>query len=143
NYAKEVHSAVEKIIDVHPDLVISTGDMVAGQKAGLDYLAMWNSFHHIVTNPLKEQGILFAVTHGNHDGSGYFVYQYEREIFKAQWPAKDQLLPFIDSEFFPLRYSFAIKDILFISLDATKVGKLNKDQISWVRRQLANGIEYQ
>ena len=31
-YAKEVARAVERIIDLRPDLVISTGDMVAGQR---------------------------------------------------------------------------------------------------------------
>ena len=59
---------------LRPDLVLVTGDMVAGQRAGLDYGAMWAGWHRAVTDPLRAAGIPMAVTPGNHDASGYAQY---------------------------------------------------------------------
>jgi len=69
NYNKRVNKAVEVIIGLQPGLVISAGDMVAGQKqplldqANLD--RMWASFKQVVADPLKEAGIDFIVSPGN------------------------------------------------------------------------------
>src|SRR5690554_4418925 len=56
-YGAHVHNAVTWLIDtVKPDLVLSAGDMVAGQRGELDYPAMWSSFHKTVTLPLASAG---------------------------------------------------------------------------------------
>ena len=55
-YHSRVHNAVEAIIKLKPDLVISAGDMVAGQKQPLldqEHLdRMWASFNRVVADPL-------------------------------------------------------------------------------------------
>ena len=90
---------------------LSTGDMVAGEKAGLNYQAMRDSFHEVVTLPLAESGIPFAVTisssenyplfyfkiylendfYGNHVDSSpsnlTFLYQFTSEKSNIHFPA--------------------------------------------------------
>ena len=72
-YAARVADAVEVIVEMRPDLVISTGDMVAGQRqphlTEAEVRAMWAAFHRTVTAPLEAAGIPLAVTPGNHDAS--------------------------------------------------------------------------
>lgn len=135
-YTGNVHAAIAEVIAVGPDLVLSTGDMVAGQKAGLDYEAMWDGFHAAVSDPLQEAGIPFAVTPGNHDASGYSAYQTERSIFVEQWTVRQPDVTFVDDAHYPLRYSFAVGDVFFLSLDATTVGPLGDDQMIWLEDQL-------
>ena len=81
-YDVAVKYSLDYIANLKPELVISTGDMIAGQKNGLNYQKMWNSFHQTVTIPLINLQIPFAVTPGNHDASGYVAFKNEREIFK-------------------------------------------------------------
>lgn len=144
--SKTYHPAVKKSIDemarLAPDLVVSTGDMVAGQKAGLDYKGMWKSFHDVVTTPLALLGIPFAVTPGNHDGSGATAFKLERAEFVSQWKKHLPKLNFIDQENYPSRYAFAIKDILFVSLDATMVGKFSSLQKNWLAKLLTEHSRY-
>jgi acid phosphatase type 7 len=135
-YNDEVHTTVAEIIKNKPDLVLVTGDMVAGQSAGLDYHAMWVGFHNSVTLPLEEAGIPIAVTPGNHDASGYSTYQHERDIFTTQWNYHKPDLDFIDQEHYPLRYAFMMDDVLFVSLDDTTVGSLGKEQMAWLDKIL-------
>ena len=63
-----VRVAVARIIECKPDLVISTGDMVAGQQPypKLDDQAlhnMWTEFHRTVTEPLAAAGIPHVAEH--------------------------------------------------------------------------------
>ena len=87
-YSRAVGDAVAKIIQLGPDLVLCTGDMVAGQQAGLDYGAMWDGFHEVVSEPLQDAGIPLAVTPGNHDASGYPAFEGEREVYADEWAAR-------------------------------------------------------
>ncbi len=137
DYRKEVHAAVKWLVDdVHPDLVISTGDMVAGQRAGLDYEAMWQGFHRAVTRPLIRAGIPFAITPGNHDASAGAAYQKERVIFVDQWRRYRPKVHFVDDAFYPLHYAFVMGPALFVSLDATLTGPIDEHQRAWLRRVL-------
>jgi hypothetical protein len=136
-YGKEVSRAITKLKEINPDLVLSTGDMVAGQKAGLDYQAMWNSFHEIVTLPLANANIPFAVTVGNHDGSGYPKFKNEREIFSHEWTKYKPKLVFSSDEHYPLFYSFELGDILFLSIDSTMVGPLALLQLNFLDSELS------
>jgi hypothetical protein len=141
-YETSVHGAVARTVALAPDLVLSTGDMVAGQKAGLDYNAMWKGFHAAVTTPITNAGIPFAPTPGNHDASGYPAYSGERSIYATQWASHKPDLTFLDDSHYPLRYSFTRGPALFISLDATTIGPLSNEQKSWVESQLVAGASY-
>ncbi|MBT6325544.1 MAG: hypothetical protein HOJ35_06215 [Bdellovibrionales bacterium] len=135
-YSKEVSLAVKKIIKISPDIVLTTGDHVAGQKRGLDYESMWDSFHKVVTIPLINNNIPLAVTPGNHDASAYSGFRVEREIYKKQWKNKFKAkLNYIDNENYPLQYSFYLDNILFISIDATTLS-LSSLTKSWLQNTL-------
>lgn len=132
DYGTSVHSAIDEVVRLSPDLVLSTGDMVAGQRAGLDYQGMWRGFHMAVTQPLWEAGIPFAVTPGNHDASAYPSYQQERDIYEAQWLDYMPDVAFVDRENYPFNYAFEMEGALFISLDATGLGPLPTEQMQWL-----------
>ena len=82
--------AIARILELAPDLVICTGDMVAGQQASPkltepQLMAMWSAFHATVTDPLKAAGIPLLVTPGNHDASAYPGFELERKVFDTTW----------------------------------------------------------
>lgn len=131
-YSSTVHAAVSRVIAMNPDLVLSTGDMVAGQMAGLDYEAMWDGFHAAVSDRLATAGIPFAVTPGNHDASAYSSFAMERSTFVAEWQVRRPDLEFVDDAHYPLRYAFRLGPALFVSLDDTTVGHLGSEQMSWL-----------
>lgn len=135
-YSAPVHDAVAAIVGRAPDLVLSTGDMVAGQQAGLDYPAMWAGFHAAVSDELAAAGLPFAVTPGNHDASGYPAYVGEREIYVAEWMARKPALEYVDDSGYPLRYSFTAGAAFFLALDSTTVGAMDAEQMQWIDEQL-------
>lgn len=140
DYSSHVSKAIKKIKEINPDVILITGDMVAGMKSGLDYQAMWDSFFQVVVNPLD--GYLIAPTPGNHDASAYSKYYEERLIYKTRFPKNKSSLKFISSENYPFNYSFKVKDSLFISLDVTVPGKLPKKQMDWLKQQLSKRDDY-
>jgi 3',5'-cyclic AMP phosphodiesterase CpdA len=140
-YNESVHAAVSTVIGMAPDIVLSTGDMVAGQKGGLDYAAMWAGFHAAVTDDLEAAGIPFAPTPGNHDASGYPTFASERQIYVDQWSARRPAVDFLDDSSFPLRYSYVVGPVLFISLDATTIGPFSPETRAWVESQLVAGAD--
>jgi 3',5'-cyclic AMP phosphodiesterase CpdA len=128
-YRPEVSAAVEKVIALKPDLVLSTGDMVAGQRAGLDYAAMWSSFHRIVSDPIAQAQLSFAVTPGNHDASAFSEFVGERAMFQKSWRGRQEKSleansksRCLDCSKFPFRYSLTVGDVLVLALDATRPG---------------------
>ncbi len=85
-YHQRVSGAVERIIAMKPDLVISTGDMVAGQRPSpklqrAELETMWRNFHSFVRQPLEQAGIPVLMTPGNHDASVYPGFELERETY--------------------------------------------------------------
>ncbi len=140
-YDADVDRAVERIIQLRPELVISTGDMVAGQRrphlTRAELEDMWTVFHAHVSEPLRQAGIPLAVTPGNHDASAYAGFTLEREIFEAQWKSRPPEVDFVDGDAYPFFYAFAVGQALFISLDATVVGKLPDRQMRWLRALLS------
>ncbi|WP_050927620.1 metallophosphoesterase family protein [Aestuariivita boseongensis] len=132
-YSADVHRAVKAIIAMKPDLVISTGDMVAGQRrphlSEKEVKSMWTAFHAAVTDPLSEAGIPLAVTPGNHDGSAYSGFEMERRIYSAEWRARRPDLRFVGPDTYPFFYAFDFGSARFVSLDATTVGRLDPDQM--------------
>ena len=141
SYADTVTRAVDRVLAWEPDLVLSTGDMVAGQRAGLDYRAMWSAFHAAVSDRLAGAAIPFAVTPGNHDASGYSTYAGERAIFVSEWTSRKPELEYLDDSDYPLRYSFTVGPALFVSLDATTIGPLSGEQMTWLEAQLVAGAD--
>jgi acid phosphatase type 7 len=139
SYSAAVHSAVGALLALEPDLVLSTGDMVAGQMAGLDYDGMWAGFHAAVTDELETAGLPLAVTPGNHDASGYAGFEKEREIFVRTWQERKPALAYIDDSSYPLRYSFSAGPALFVSLDDSTIGALDPEQMEWLEAQLTAG----
>lgn len=131
-YGDPVHDAVARILELEPDLVVSSGDMVAGQRSGLDYRDMWEGFHAVVSNPLAAAGIPLAVSPGNHDASGYPEFVEEREIYVDEWLARKPSVTFVDDARYPLEYAFVVGPALFIALDATKSGPLSAQQHRWL-----------
>jgi 3',5'-cyclic AMP phosphodiesterase CpdA len=136
-YEPTVSAAVQRIAELKPDLVISTGDMVAGQRLHppLDepaVQAMWTSFHGAVTEPLAKARIPFAVTPGNHDASAYATFAVERETFRREWLARKPALRFVDDSGYPFRYAFSVGQVLFVSLDVTRVGAIDADEKRWL-----------
>ena len=99
DYNPRVNAVVERIIKLAPDLVISTGDMVAGQRRPVlsetQVKAMWQAFHAGVTDPLRSAGIPLLVTPGNHDASAYGGFEGERRIFTEQWRARKPAVGFM------------------------------------------------
>lgn len=137
-YAEDVHQSVRWLAEEQrPELVISTGDMVAGQRRGLDYRGMWASFHAAVTNPLGAADIPLAVTPGNHDASAGAAFLEERLTFVEEWRRHKPEVEFVDERFYPLHYAFKMRGVLFISLDATMVGPLDAAQMRWLREVLS------
>jgi 3',5'-cyclic AMP phosphodiesterase CpdA len=133
HYRREVHRSITWIRDeLKPDLVLSTGDMVAGMKAGLDYEGMWVAFHAAVTLPLTRAGIPFAPTPGNHDATSRPGYEEERAEYKKQWKLWRPALDYVDVRHYPRRYAFMERDVLFVSIDATSVGRISEAQFAWL-----------
>jgi 3',5'-cyclic AMP phosphodiesterase CpdA len=133
DYAGTVHSAIAAIIQLKPDVVISTGDMVAGQRrpalSADEVGRMWQGFHAAVTSPLEAAGIPFLVTPGNHDASAYRGFARERMIYREQW--KDRAPSGVSGDW-PFAYAVDFGGIRFVSLDATTVGALPADQMRWL-----------
>jgi acid phosphatase type 7 len=136
-YSQRVRDAVAQIAIIQPDVVLSTGDMVAGQKSGLDYRAMWDGFHASVTIPLEDAGLQLAVTPGNHDASAYGGYEEERAVYADEWASHRPSLDFLDDTDYPFQYSFSVAGAQFVSLDVTKVGALSDAQMDWLDDELS------
>lgn len=141
-YEAAVGEAVGALLKLHPDLVISTGDMVAGQRLhpplpANRLEAMWAAFHRTVTDPLQAAGIPLAVTPGNHDASGYAAFQGERDLYRREWQGRGTGLQMVAGDGYPFDYAFSASDVLFVSLDVTRVGRLPAAQLQWLDRLLA------
>lgn len=136
-YATAVHEAVAALVARRPDLVISTGDMVGGQRlqpplAQHELSAMWSAFHESVSAPLARAGIPLAITPGNHDASGYPAFARERKRYGREWQNRRPAVQFVDDSGYPFRYAFSVGGVLFVSLDVTRTGRLEPAQREWL-----------
>lgn len=140
-HASIVHDAMRRIVELGPDVVISTGDMIAGQvrdpsqRNKLD--ALWQAFHQTVTRPLAEAGIPLGITPGNHDASAYPGFEDERALYAREWRDRKTGLDFVDAAGFPFNYAFAVKGVLLVSLDVTTTGALPAKDLDWLEALLA------
>ncbi len=144
SYGQDVKRAVSYITDRDSeiDFVISTGDMVAGQKSGLDYRGMWDSFHSNVTRPMLKSEIPVFPSPGNHDA--HIGFQTERKHYKESWEREDPLsvasnMKMVEGveQNFPFQYAFRIGSALFISLDDTAVRAWSDSTLNWMEQVFA------
>lgn len=146
-YDSRINKAIDRIITIKPDLVLVTGDMVAGQKSGLNYKGMWQAFEAVVTIPLSNHGIAVFVTPGNHDASAYSGFEGERKIYKDIWLKYQENyllssgIELLSMNNYPFYYSFKSNNTLFIALDATTTNQITGAQRSWLLEQVSREKE--
>jgi hypothetical protein len=145
-YHPRVHAAIDRISDLQPSAVLSTGDLVAGQnqprldRAWLE--RMWRAFDQAAAQPLKQAGIALLPTPGNHDGSAYPGFTLEREQFRLYWAGHDPGVEMLPGSQWPRRYAVRIGDVLLVSFDGTRPGRLPREEREFVERMLeSNGVQ--
>ncbi|WP_051935808.1 phosphodiester glycosidase family protein [Salegentibacter sp. Hel_I_6] len=137
DYEWQVDSIINRIPKIwQPDLVICGGDMVAGMGISKteQLQKMWEGFDTHIAQPLKEAGIPFAFTLGNHDGPR--AYPLERDFAKEFWNKNENKpnLNFVDDSHFPNYYSFLQNDIFFVSWEASS-SKITEENLKWMEKQ--------
>ena len=150
DYEPQVIKSVQMIADWQPDLVLCSGDMIAGQYPSLtkpEIEAMWAAFDRYIAAPIRKAKIPYIFTLGNHDASGAlsvggkFLFGNERELAAAYWrnPKHTQSLNFIDRDNFPFYYTAKHNDIFYLIWDAS-TGQIPRDQVIWAEKALATPI---
>ena len=148
DYEPEVDKAIKLLPFWQPDLVLCSGDMIAGQKPSLtpeQIKAMWAAFDEHIAAPLRLAKIPYGFTMGNHDGSaavgvdGKYRFQQERDLATEYWhnPQHNPGLQFIDRYEFPFYYTFAYKDIFFMAWDGS-FSNIPAEKLAWVEKALAS-----
>lgn len=148
DYDPEIDKTMALIPFWNPDLVVCSGDMVAGQDLSLtpdQIQAMWAAFDDHVAAPLRNAGLPYGFTIGNHDASGALgisdqpLFQQERDMAAAYWqdPQHDPGVEFIDRSEFPFYYTFRQGDIFFLSWDGS-ASRIPEDKLAWVEQALAS-----
>ena len=141
-YHRRVTDAIQHIIALRPDVVIGTGDMVAGQRPAphlevAELEAMWQAFHAAVHAPLREAGIPLVMTPGNHDAAADPAFAAERAMFARYHARHPPLLPPRTGGNPPFYYAVDAGPLRLVSLDATRPGPLATDQRQWLEQELA------
>lgn len=142
DYGAAVAGAVQQIIALDPDLVISAGDMIAGQRASPklttpELATMWAAFHATVSDPLAKAGIPLLVTPGNHDASAYAGFEAERAAFSEAFSRRRPDVTLIDAQDWPFRIAASLRGVLLVGMDATTSGPLPRDDMTWLGNVLA------
>lgn len=146
DYDPEVDKAITLLPFWQPDLVLCSGDMVAGQKPTLtkeQLNAMWLAFDEHIGIPLRQYDIPYGFTMGNHDGSaakspsGNFLFERERNIASNYWndPKRNPGLEFVERYEFPFYYTFKFDDVFFLVWDGSSA-KIPQDKLDWVEQAL-------
>lgn len=146
-YEPEVQLGLDLIPFWQPDLVICSGDMIAGQKSSLtptQIRAMWGAFDAKIAKPLREMKIPFGFTVGNHDASSAvafdknkFLFQQERDLAVEYWHNSEHNsgVTFIDRFEFPFYYTFSAQDIFFLVWDGSS-SRIPPEKLAWVEKSL-------
>jgi hypothetical protein len=148
-YNEEVHLAVKMIPFWQPDLILCSGDMVAGQSPSLtpqEIRAMWKAFDNYIAQPIRKQNVPFGFTIGNHDASGAlgvdrktFLFQQERNLAVEYWqnPTHNTGVNFVDRSQFPFYYTFEQQGIFYLVWDGS-ASHIPKDKLAWVEKSLSS-----
>jgi hypothetical protein len=148
DYDPEIDKTIALIPFWNPDLVMCSGDMVAGQDLTLtpaQIQAMWAAFDEHVAAPLREAGFPYGFTIGNHDASGAlgvddtYLFKQERALAAAYWqdPDHNPGVEFVDRYEFPFYYTFRHGDVFFLSWDGS-ASQIPADKLAWVEAALAS-----
>jgi hypothetical protein len=148
DYDPEVDKGISLIPYWQPDMVMCSGDMIAGQKPSLtpeQIRAMWAAFDQHVAAPLRQANLPFGFTVGNHDASsalsinGEFLFQQERDLASAYWndPSHDPGIQFVDRYEFPFYYSFEHQDIFFVAWDGSS-NYIPLEKLAWVEQAFSS-----
>lgn len=148
DYSPEVDKGIALIPFWKPDMVLCSGDMVAGQDPTLtdDRLrAMWAAFDDHVAAPLRRAKLPYGFTVGNHDASsalgvqGTFLFQRERNVAAEYWkqPSHNPGVTFIDKFEFPFYYTFEYQGVFFLAWDGSS-NIISKEKLAWVEKALAS-----
>ena len=142
-YSEHVRWAIERIVQLKPDLVLISGDMVAGQRTvnllkRMEITAMWDAFDRVVAQPLRKAGIPLLAAPGNHDASAEAHFYRERDEFKRYWKQHQPELKAAATNT-PLQWAWKLGNLTIIGLDATRHGPLQPvTQKDWLKQTLAN-----
>lgn len=147
-YEPEVDQGIKLIPFWRPNMVLCSGDMVAGQKPSLtpeQIRAMWEAFDQHVAAPLRQAKLPYGFTIGNHDASGavgiggQFLFQQERDLAQEYWdnPAHNPGIQFVDRSEFPFYYTFEYNDIFFLAWDGSS-HRIPPEKLTWVEQALAS-----
>lgn len=147
DYRDEVKQAVAFAPEWEPDLIICSGDMIAGQTTltRAQIQAMWDGFDRHIGSKIRASKIPYGFTIGNHDASGWqnssggYLFRDERELASQYWnnPAHDPGLKFIDRSGFPYYYTFEQNDIFYLVWDAS-TNRVPPEQVQWAEKALAS-----
>lgn len=141
-YPDEVAQVMRQLPGIDPDIILCSGDMVAGQKASLteqNIQDMWAGFKATVLNPVSRLKIPFGFTVGNHDASPSFA--KDRAISEAFWKenVKATNLTFIDSANYPFYYSYIKNNVFIMSWDAAGA-EIKPEVYTWMKKQMESKI---
>jgi len=147
-YDPEIEKAMQLLPFWQPDMVVCSGDMVAGQDLTLTEQKMrdmWAGFEQYVATPLRAAKVPYGFTVGNHDASsatgvgGSFLFQKERDITAEYWgaPEHDPGVEFVDKFEFPFYYTFKHDDIFFLAWDGSS-HQIPQEKLAWVESALAS-----
>lgn len=132
HYNPSVKAAVQYIIENHYDLVVSPGDLVAGQKAGLDYDRMWKAFHYEIGDVFFDNNLEFIFAPGNHDASAYEGHERERIAFAKAFENRRPRTELIEGSHFPFYYGVNYRNVRIIALDMTRSIRDTDPQLDWL-----------
>lgn len=148
DYELEVDQGIKLIPFWQPDMVLCSGDMIAGQSPSLtpeQIRAMWEAFDQHVAAPLRAAKLPYGFTIGNHDASGavgiggQFLFQQERDLAQEYWddPAHNPGVQFVDRDEFPFYYTFEYNDIFFLAWDGSS-HRIPPNKLAWVEQALSS-----
>lgn len=136
SYEWQVDSLIQRLPRLwQPDLVVSGGDMIAGQSATLtpqQVDAMWAAFDQKIAQPLRQAQIPFVFTLGNHDGA----LQLDRDASVRYWSDSSHWpggFP-VDTTNFPFYHAFLNQpngDYFFVSWD-NAAANINASVVNWM-----------
>jgi hypothetical protein len=149
DYIEQVKQAIAFLPDWEPDLVLCSGDMIAGQSNTLtssEIASMWQGFEKYIASPIRQAKLPFGFTIGNHDASGassggQYAFESDRKAAIKYWndPKHDPNLNFVDRAGFPFYYTFQQNDIFFLIWDAS-TATIPSEQLKWAEKSLASEV---
>jgi hypothetical protein len=141
DYSPRVSRAIDGIVRSGADVVVATGDMVAGQQQprldGPALDAMWAAFQDTVAGPLDAAGIPIAISAGNHDASGFPAFAPEQARFEAWWNERHPGLELLPGSEWPWRYAARVDKLLLLTFYGTMPGRLPDGERQFVERMLS------